>query len=133
MESYILFDIPGGADPVDHEFLEQLGHRVMVCPGPGPGTTCPLLTGDGCALAENAHGIVFELDLDQPQHREILADYKESLRSDVPIRVVVRPGQALEYADVLRGLKVITSVPVAGDLDSLAAEVEAADSGLEES
>lgn len=133
MDSYILFDIPSGADPVDHEFLEQLGHRVMVCPGPAAGTPCPILTGDGCALAENAHGIVFELDLDQTQHREILADYKESLRSDVPIRVVVQPGQALEYADLLRGLKVVTSVPVAGDLDALAAEVEAADSGLEES
>jgi hypothetical protein len=92
-----------------------------------------LLTGDGCPLAENAHGIVFELDLDQPQHRAILAEYKESLRSDVPIRVVVRPGQAQEYADLLRGLKVVTSVAVAGDLDALAAEVEAADSGLEES
>ena len=132
MDSYILFDIPGGADPVDQRFLEQLGHRVMVCPGPAPGTSCPILTGEGCALAENAHGIVFELDLDQDQHRAILADYKESLRSDVPIRVVVRPGQAQEYADLLRGLKVITRVPVAGDLDALAAEVEAADSGLEE-
>ena len=130
MDSYILFDIPGGADPVDHEFLEQLGHRVMVCPGPAPGTLCPILTGDGCALADNAHGIVFELDLDQPQHRAILADYKQSLRSDVPIRVVVRPGQAQAYADLLRGLKVLTRVPVVGDLDALAAEVEAADAGL---
>lgn len=130
MDSYILFDIPGGADPVDHEFLEQLGHRVMVCPGPAPGTLCPILTGDGCALADNAHGIVFELDLDQPQHRAILADYKRSLRSDVPIRVVVRPGQAQAYADLFKGLKVLTRVPVVGDLDALAAEVEAADAGL---
>jgi hypothetical protein len=132
MDSYILFDIPGGAEPVDHEFLERLGHRVMVCPGPAAATSCPMLAGEGCALAENAHGIVFELDLDEPQHREILANYKESLRSDVPIRVVVRPGQALEYAELLRGLKVITSTPIAGDLDALAAEVEASDIGLEE-
>ena len=132
MENSVLFDIPGGADPVDHEFLEQLGHRVMVCPGPGPGTTCPLLTGDGCALQRTLTGSCSTRP-GSPQHREILADYKESLRSDVPIRVVVRPGQALEHADLLRGLKVITSVPVAGDLDALAAEVEAADSGLEES
>jgi hypothetical protein len=133
MDSYILFDIPGGADPVDHEFLEGLGHRVMVCPGPAPGGSCPLLTGDGCALAENAHGIVFELDLEEPRHREILAKYKESLRSDVPIRVVVRPDQVQEYAHLLRGLKVIASTPVAGDLDALAAEVESADVGLERS
>lgn len=127
MVDYILFDVPGGADPVDRAFLEQLGHRVMVCPGPKLGTLCPILAGEGCALAENAHGIVFELDLDRPQHRAILTKYKESLRSDIPIRVVVRPGQAQKYAELLRGLKVLAHVPVAGDLDALAAEVEAAD------
>jgi hypothetical protein len=71
---------------------------------------------------------VFELDLDRPQHRAILNRYKDSLRSDLPIRVVVRPEQLTKYADVLRGLKVLDHVPVAGDLDGLAAEVEAADS-----
>jgi hypothetical protein len=71
---------------------------------------------------------VFELDLDRPQHRAILSRYKDSLRSDVPIRVVVRPEQRTRYADVLKGLKVLDHVPVAGDLDGLAAEVAAADS-----
>jgi hypothetical protein len=127
MEDYILFDIPGGTEPADRKFLEQLGHRVMVCPGPAPGTLCPILTGEGCVLAEAAHGIVFELDLDQAQHRDILARYKESLRSDVPIRVVVDPDQATKYPDLLKGLKVLDHTPVAGDLDALAAEVEAAD------
>jgi hypothetical protein len=37
MEDYILFDIPGGGEPADTKFLEQLGHRVMVCPGPCSG------------------------------------------------------------------------------------------------
>ena len=127
MEDYILFDVPGGEDPVDRQFLEQLGHRVMVCPGPEQGTLCPILTGEGCELAQGAHGIVFELDLDQAQHRAILRRYKESLRSDVPVRVVVRPGQADKYSDVVKGLKVLTHEQVAGDLDALAAEVEAAD------
>jgi hypothetical protein len=127
MEDYILFDVPHGEEPVDRQFLEQLGHRVMVCPGPEQGTPCPILTGEGCALAEGAHGIVFELDLDEAQHRAILSRYKESLRSDVPVRVVVRPGQAEKYSDVVKGLKVLTHEPVAGDLDALAAEVEAAD------
>ena len=127
MEDYILFDMPGGAAPVDRKFLEQLGHRVMVCPGPAPGKVCPILTGDGCARAEGAEGIVFELDLDDAQHREILARYKESLRRDVPIRVVVRPDQAQKYPDLVRGLKVLTHPPVAGDLDALVTEVEAAD------
>ncbi|MEX1124375.1 MAG: hypothetical protein WEE53_01795 [Acidimicrobiia bacterium] len=127
MEDYILFDIPGGADPADRAFLEQLGHRVMVCPGPAPGTLCPILAGEGCELAEGAHGIVFELDLDRAQHRAILTRYKESLRSDVPIRVVVHPGQVEKYPDLVKGLKVLTHAPVAGDLDALAAEVEASD------
>jgi hypothetical protein len=99
----------------------------MVCPGPAPGTLCPILSGEGCRLAESAHGIVFELDLDRPQHRAILKRYTESLRDDVPIRVVVEPGQAERYPDLVRGLKVISHVPVAGDLDALAAEVDAAD------
>jgi hypothetical protein len=126
MEDYILFDVAGADEPVDHEFLEQLGHRVMVCPGPGSGE-CPILRGEGCELAENAHGIVFELDLDSDQHRAILNRYKESLRHDVPIRVVVKPGQADKYPEVVKGLKILDHEPVAGDLDALAAEVEAAD------
>lgn len=126
-EDYILFDIPEGKRPVDQEFLERLGHRVMVCNGPQSGQICPILSGEGCPLAEGAHGIVFELDLDRPQHRAILAQYKDSLRSDLPIRVVVQPDQAAKYADLLKGLKVLDHVPVAGDLDGLAAEVEASD------
>lgn len=128
-DSYILFDIPYGSDVTDREFLEQLGHRVMVCHGPQPGTPCPLLTGEGCALAEAAHGIVFELDLDQDQHRDILAQYKDSLRSDLPIHVAVRSGQASKYPALVKGLKVWDHSPVAGDLDAVAAEVEAADMG----
>lgn len=123
---HILFDIPEGTEPVDHEFLERLGHPVLVCHGPRPGKLCPILSGQGCPLAEGADGIVFELDLDRPQHRAILRRYKETLRDDVPIHVVVRDGQDQIYPELLRGLKVWTHVPVAGDLDALAAEVEAA-------
>lgn len=127
-EDYILFDVPEGEQPIDQQFLERLGHRVMVCHGPETGRLCPILSGEGCQLAEGAHGIVFELDLDRPQHRAILERYKDSLRSDVPIRVVVRPDQITKYAGLLKGLKVLDHVPVAGDLDGLAAEVEASDS-----
>lgn len=127
VDSYVLFDIPNGKAPRDRHFLEQLGHRVMVCNGPLDGTLCPILSGEGCELAANAHGIVFELDLDRPQHRSILAKYKDSLKSDLPIRVVVSPEQASEYAELLAGIRVLDHVPVAGDLDALAAEVEAAD------
>lgn len=109
---------------MDAAFLEHLGHRVMVCPGPRAGTVCPILTGEGCELAENASGIVFELDLDTPQHRAILKRYKTSLRPDLPISVVVTHDQASRYADLLAGLSVMTHPPVAGDLDAMAAQVE---------
>ncbi len=127
-DGYILFDIPAGEAPAGRQFLEDLGHRVMVCNGPDPGTLCPILSGEGCELAENAHGIVFELDLDRPQHRAILARYKDTLRGDIPVRVVVRPEQAVKYAALLSGgLRALNHVPDASDLDGLAAEVEAAE------
>jgi hypothetical protein len=97
----------------------------MVCNGPKAGMQCPILTGEGCELAEGANGIVFEFDLDRPEHRAILRRYKSSLRHDVPIRVVVSPDQAIEYAELLKGLRVWKHTPAAGDLDALAAEVEA--------
>lgn len=125
--SYILFDIPTGRKPEDSEFMENLGHPVMVCHGPGGDHVCPILTGEGCELAEGAHGVVFELDLDLDQHRAILQSYKTKLRSDIPIGVVVKPGQAEQYATMLAGVKVWDHIPAAGDLDGLAARVDAAD------
>ena len=125
--SYVLFDIPEGQTPVDSGFLVRLGHPVEVCHGPGGETMCPLVAGQGCPLAENAHGIVFELDLERAEHRDILREYQSQLRDDVPIRVMVRPGQEEEYADLLRGVRVWTHTPVAGDLDAIAAEIDAAD------
>lgn len=123
---YILFDIPDGVDPAGEDFLEQLGHPVRVCHGPKHGELCPILSGTGCPLAEGAEGIVFELDLDRPQHRAILKTYKELLRSDLPIGVAIRPGQELRYGDLLKGLHVWTHTPAAGDLDGLVAEADAA-------
>ena len=121
---YILFDLPEGLEPTDRAFLEGLGHEVKLCHGPPQGSICPILTEEGCPLAEGAHGIVFELDLDRAQHRAILEKYKSSLQSDVPIRVVVRPRQTERYHGLLAGLHSWTWTPVAGDLDALAAEVE---------
>ncbi len=126
-DSPILFDLPEGI-PSDADFLERLGHEVLVCHGPPAKTLCPILKGEGCSIVEAAHGIVFQLDLDRPQHRAILARYKEVVRDDVPIWVVARPDQAIRHSQLLAGLKVLSHSPVAGELDGLAAEVEAADS-----
>jgi hypothetical protein len=103
------------------------GHPVLVCHGPGDAHVCPMLEGSPCGLAEDAHGVVFALDLDKEHHRRILEAYKSRLREDVPIAVSIRPDQAAKYPELLTGIRVWTHLPAAGDLDALAAEVEAAD------
>lgn len=124
--STILVDAPEGVF-VDLGFLENLGHPVLLCHGPGDGA-CPIIETGHCTMAEQAHGIVFMLDLDQPEHREILARYRDLLRPDLPIAVVVSdPSQAITYAELLTGFRVWDHSPAAGDLDALAAEVEAED------
>ncbi len=125
-DHYVLFDVPGGSEPADRQFLEDMGHRVMVCGGPVQGQLCPILSGEGCELAEGADGIVFELDLERPQHRSILREYKTSLRSDLPMRVVVPREQWADHRELLAGLKILPHTPAAGDLDGLAAEIAAA-------
>lgn len=124
--SSILFDAPDGT-PIDRSFLESLGHPVVVCHGPGE-NSCPMLSGEACPLADEAHGIVFMLDLERSEHRAVLDRYKRVLRHDVPIAVVVRDrSQAGEHAGLLAGLRVWDHQPVAGDLDALIAETDAAD------
>ena len=125
----ILIDVlPGVSSEFDRSFLERSGHDVAVCHGPEHGETCPLLAGTGCQMVEEAHGIVFALDLDQDQHRAILRRYQEVIRPDVPIRAVVQPGQRDEYADELGGCEIWEHLPTVADLDGFAARVEAVDS-----
>ena len=108
------------------EFLEKTGHQALVCHGPSGGL-CPLLAGAGCEKIDAAHGVVFQFDLDRPEHRTILARYKKILDSEIPVRVVVEYGQDQVYAELLAGTDVWAREPTAGDLDTFAAEVEAAD------
>jgi len=128
MQGVILLDVsPGASEAFETAFLEKVGHPALVCHGPHEGTVCPLLEGKGCADFEAAHGIVFELDLDRPQHREIVLRYRELGREGLPIRVVATPEQAEQYSEELAGVEVWTHEPTAADLDGFAAEVEAAD------
>lgn len=106
--------------------LTALGHPVMVCHGPHEGAPCPLLEDGKCSLSESADGVVFALDMDKPEHRKILETYRSHLREDVPIAVALKsPDQAERYADEVKGLRVWMHEPAVGDLDALAAEVEA--------
>ncbi len=124
----ILLDVPPGVTAdFDLDILERLGHPVVVCHGPGGETMCPLLTGGGCPMYEDAHGIAFQLDLDHEQHRAVLRRYRELARPDLPIRVFATPEQAERYAELLVDFEVWAHEPNVADLDGFAAEVEAAD------
>ncbi|MGI9648437.1 MAG: hypothetical protein ACR2OI_07960 [Acidimicrobiia bacterium] len=126
--SKILLDSPSDLDPTPViSFLARLDHPVEVCHGPGDETPCPLLVGKGCEKVSTAHGIIYHLDLDRPAHRDILREYRRQVPSDVPLRVVVQPGQDRTYAELLRGLPVWTHDPSPAELDGFAAMVEAAD------
>ena len=124
----ILIDVPPGVGgEFDRSFLERTGHEVALCHGPEDGALCPLLAGTGCDKVEGAHGIVFVLDLDRDQHRAILQRYREITRPELPIRVVVQPGQRDKYAAELAAFEIWEYEPTAADLDGFAARVEAVD------
>jgi hypothetical protein len=123
-EGVVLLDVPEGGGSFEHSILERFGHPVEVCNGPEPASLCPLLGGSGCTKFEHARGIVFELDLDRPQHRAILDRYQELASTDVPIRVVVQPGQRERYDSVLNNVQLWDHEPSVADLDGFAAQIE---------
>lgn len=126
LQGVVLLDVsPGAGQKFEASFLEKAGHPVFVCHGPHPKTLCPLLAGKGCKEFESAHGIIFQLDLDRPQHRAILERYRKLADEGVPIRAVVTPEQAQRFRDLLGPIEVWTHDPTAADLDGFAAEVEA--------
>ena len=105
----------------EQEWLERLELPVITCTGPHKTGACPLLQGKPCGKVDKADGILFQLDLDREDHREILKIYAETL--DVPIRVVVNEEHQLQYADLLRGVEVFTPPVGPSALDAFAAEV----------
>ena len=123
----VLLDVMADEGQFDRSILERLGHPVTVCNGPEANTLCPLLGGEGCEKFEQAHGIVFELDLDRPQHRAIVERYRSLGRDGLTIRVVVDPEQQRRYADLLSQVQTWDHAPSAADLDGFAAQVEADD------
>ena len=127
MGGVVLLDVLAGQGGFDRSILERLGHPVVTCAGPEVTALCPLLGGEGCPKFEQAHGIVFELDLDRPQHRAIVDRYRKLARDDVPIRVVVSPDQQRRFADLLSAVQVWDHEPTVADLDGFAAQVEATD------
>jgi hypothetical protein len=128
-DSVILNVTPGDGRDLEEDLLTKAGHTVLACSGPSDVDRCPVLFGEECPLVEAAHGVVFQLDLDLPAHRDVLGHYQEILPAGTPLRVVVRPGQKDRYAELLGDLAVWTHSPTVADLDGFAALVDASDEG----
>ena len=122
----LILDVTPADGEFDRDFLEKLGHPVLVCHGPEQGHLCPILK-DGCSMVDAAHGVIFQVDLERPQHRAILRRYQEVVADDIPIVAVVRPGQRERFKDLLQGVQTWEHEPTVSELDGFAAEVEAAD------
>lgn len=110
----------GGAE--ERHLLEAMGHRVMVCPGPGDDCRCPLVEDGSCALVDAADGVVFRLDLDDPYHRQMLRCYRSELGDATPLHVVIRPGQRQRHAGLLEGMSVSVG-DVGGAIHGLSSQV----------
>jgi len=123
--SRILVDSPDGQAVFDRDILERMGHGILACHGPDTGTICPILESGHCDLVDDAHGVIFQLDLDQANHRDILRRYVDELDPGIPLRVKVRQGQDERYADLLDGMEVWTEEPSVTDLDAFSSRVEA--------
>src|SRR6202521_1420090 len=103
----VLLDTTSPSDEAfDVSFLERNGHPVVVCHGPEADAGCPLVGGQGCEMFDMAHGIVFQLDLDEPENRAILEQYRQ-LNAEIPIRVVVRPAQLERYRELLSRFEIL--------------------------
>jgi hypothetical protein len=125
MRKPIVLVVDADAESLESErrFLEAaLEDKAVVCRGPRGERQCPLLIGHDCSLIHKANGILFELDLDRDDVRQILGRYVETL--DVPIRVVATPDQVSRYSTLLDKVEVVNPPFGPAGLDAFAAEVE---------
>jgi hypothetical protein len=92
------------------------------CGGPHTPGACPLLEGEACGKIVKADGILFQLNLERPDHRQILKIYSETL--DIPVRAVVSEADRDRYRDLLAEVEVVTPPMGPAALDAFASEVE---------
>ena len=126
MKSAVVLVIDANADNLHWKegFLEEtLEDQAVICRGPTPQRRCPLLTGHDCSMIHAADGILFELDLDKDESRQILERYTEIL--DIPIRVVATEDDARKFSSLLSKVEIVTPPIGPAKLDAFAAEVEA--------
>ena len=114
-----LLNVNPDFDSLDEEsdFFADHGVQAMRCLGPDTSAACPLLVGRGCPKASGADLILFQLDLDNVDHRRILRAYRDERAATVV--AVVSPEEALWWSDELEGVEVMIGPPGTGDLKKL--------------
>jgi len=124
----VLLVVPEDADQFTACILQKLEHRVITCHGPTGRHDCPLVHGQGCAWYNEAHGVVFALDLRRPEHVAIVRHYEDladRLGRELPIRVIVPAGS--DAPSRLGDVPTWYGDPTVAQLDGFAALVEATD------
>ena len=106
----------------EQDFIGRLEDHVIGCRGPRNEGGCPILRGDHCSKIRAADGVLFQLNLDRPDHRAILWRYKKLL--DVPIRVVCTKEQEEKWSLLLADVEVVNPPVGPAALDAFSAEVE---------
>lgn len=100
--------------------LRAVGFDVACCPGPHQlhGGGCPLVETSDCSQVERASAVVHDLDLDDPDDREILLTLRARY-PQLPVVVEMPTAAALRHGDLLEGCTVVPPF----SSDSLAAAV----------
>jgi len=124
MRKSVILDVNPDPDALywEEDWLERQDVDVVRCGGPHAPGACPLLRGKACGKIVKADGILFQLNLERPDHRQILKTYSEIL--DIPIRAVVSEVDRDRYRALLTEVEVVTPPMGPAALDAFAAEVE---------
>ena len=88
--------------------LESAGCEVAVCGGPDEliGHACPLVFSESCDLVSGADLVVHSLNLDRPEHVEVLRALR-SRHPDTPVIVEVPGPTAARHEGLLDGCVVV--------------------------
>ena len=125
MRNPVILDVNPDPDDLawEQDFLKRLDIPVHSCRGPKDPGGCPILRNERCMKIEGVDGVLFQLNLDRGDHREILGKYLQIL--DVPIRVVVTPEQKERWAGLVGMVETFEAPVGPAKMDAFAAEVAA--------
>lgn len=88
--------------------LRNVGFDVATCPGPRQlhAGGCPLVETSDCAQVARASAVIHDLDLDDPDDREVLLTLRARY-PQLPVVVEVPTASARRHDDILEGCTVV--------------------------